>query len=411
MNKKQLLQMMFAICTGALLTTGCSNEEWAPTPGMGNEDASIVFNLGLPLGDEVSYTRATDAATPLQDATEWTLKTLKVYHFGTATEQGPADTDYKLVAAYNVPVYDASQTDAMGKCIKTADAKYTVKLSLRDDGKSTNKHNKFIFIANDSCSTFDQTIEKATAAGKAAITLGELKKCVADKQITDETVNPGLFFGDPAGLCMTAEASADALESGKDNLIQNIALTRIMARLDVKDFVPQSSNFRIKSVRIKCDSHAALSGSLFSGVTGLWEADKALVTEQAPEYTEKGYLLPGATDYLNEQWVSTVTADGRTGTWYKKVLYMYERPREINTNAISALKAEVTYSLNGWETSTIVDMRNVAGNTFDIQRNHVYTLQIGQTQADGGKLIFTFTDTPWTLHEMDADLNGGTEDK
>lgn len=416
MNKKRFMQTLFAACTAAMLATGCTNDEMtAPDGGKdggnGNtnagREASVTFSLGLPQGDKVNYTRATVA----DDATEWTVKTLKAYHFKAAGSP-TGDADYTLVSAYDVLVYDATPTDGvtMGRCIKSADAQYTLKLSLRDAGNEQDKH-AFAFVVNDSCSTFDMRVEEAlTPDKKALITLADLKKCTANKVVENNTATPALFFGDPQGLCMTGITDNVTLKYGADNAIGKIDLTRVMARLDVKSFVATGANFKILSVRVTGTNYAPLSAALFEdGKTNdLWKSDQAITIDQASVYTEKGYLLPGASDYLDASWVEEVTSDGRTGTWYKKVLYMYERPQALNGLELKVpLQAEVSYTLNGSPATATVGLTDVNGKTLEIKRNTVYTLQVGQTQSDGGSLVFEFEDTPWNLHEMDVDLNEG----
>lgn len=409
MNKKRFMQTLFAACTVALLAAGCTNDVMtAPDGGKdgGNADGetAVTFSLGLPQGDEVNYTRALVA----DDATEWAVKTLKAYHFKSTGAPTSGDGSYALVSAYNVPVYDAAPTDgiAIGRCIKSADAKYSLKLSLRDAGTSEDRH-AFAFVVNDSCSAFDLRVEEAlTQAQKATITLADLKKCTADKVVENNAATPELFFGNPQGLCMTGIKDNVELAYGADNAIGNIELTRVMARLDVKNFVPTSANFKILSVKVTGAAFAPLSAALFAEgkSNDLWKSDQTIKLDQASVYTEKGYQLPDAAGYLDASWVEDMRSNGRAGTWYKKVLYMYERPQAINSVDLKPLQAEVSYTLNGSPATVTVDLKNASTNTLEIKRNTVYTLQVGQTEAEGGSLIFEFKDTPWNLHEMDVDL-------
>lgn len=413
MNKKQLVQTLFALCAAALLTTGCSNDALATDEGRsGNEgDASVSFSLGLPGRDEVDYTRA-DATTPLQDASEWTVKKLKVYHFS-STEATPTDAQYTLVAAYNVPVKEtlASGESGMGLCVKTGDAKYQLKLSLRSKVNENEKH-VFAFIANDSCTIFDQTVDEAnTPELKAVITLEALKKCVADKKVTGNTADATLFTGNPEGLCMTGEVKVEKLVSGA-NVVNDVSFVRIMARMDVKNFVPESRNFKLLSVRVKYTSpQGAPQGYLFpKQEANIWAITEAMDIKQNPVYAKGGYATTytASTTDMKDTWVGTATADGRQGVWYKKVIYMYEYPKALFSNPTIAPQAEVTYMLNGSTSTTVVDMKDAdTGNAFDIKRNHVYTLQIGETASVGQPIEFIFTDAPWTVHEIDADLNSG----
>ena len=403
MKNKHLLQTLFALCTAALFTTSCTNDALpSPQEGNDNEETFVSFTLGLPLGDEVNYTRADRN----DDATEWTIKTLKVYHFS-GTNSASADADYLLVAAYNVPIKETlgSGETGMGVCLKSADAAYQLKLSLRsavDDSKHA-----FAFVANDSCSTFDAALEKDVT------TLEALKACLADKQIESNatSANSTLFMGDPSGLCMTGELKPSAALTTGENNLGPVTMTRIMARMDVMNFVPESRNFKILSVRLKYNNvWGAPKGYLFAAQTAnIWTTAAAMEITQNPQYTTSGYLPYGTADYLDESWVGQATIDSRQGNWYKKVLYMYPYPKTLNGNSLPTPTAEVTYTLNGSVSTVKVSLNNVkTGNPFEIKRNYLYTLQVGETSAIGGPITFTFTDAPWTVHEMDADLNGGT---
>ncbi|MCD8181834.1 MAG: hypothetical protein LUE99_00685 [Bacteroides sp.] len=401
MNKKKLLQTMFALSTTVILTTGCSNEINLQGETQGNGEPSVSFTLGLPQGDEVGYTRADRN----DDATEWTIKTLKAYHFSGASSAF-ADADYKLVAAYDVPVKETLATGetSMGVCLKNGDAAYTLKLSLRsivDDSKHA-----FAFIANDSCATFDGALEKGMT------TLADLKTCIAGKKLENgSSANSTLFMGDPAGLCMTGEVKpANALTVG-ENTLGSVTMTRIMARMDVQNFIPTDRNFKLLSVRLVYNSTwGAPQGYLFSGqADNIWSTTEAMEITQNPQYDTNGYLPYKTEGYpMSEAWVGQANLDGRQGTWYKKVLYIYPFPLQIGATYTETPKAEVTYVLNGWTSTVTVDLKNVeTGNTFAIERNTLYTLQIGETSAVGGELTFSFTNAPWALHEIDADLNEG----
>ena len=421
MNKKQIKQTMFALCTAALFTTGCSNDVLTSQEGNGSEDwnATVAFSLGLPGSDEVDYTRA---GVPLQDASEWTIKTLKVYHFSSA-EATPTDEQYNLVTAYNVPVKEIG-SPAIGQCVKTGDAKYSLQLSLRSKAGVDEKH-VFAFIANDSCSSYDTKIEEAMTDGeitsdeKAEYTLAKLKECIADKQLQKEdgmqennSANETLFMGDPAGLCMTAILTHESALTSGTNALGAVDLKRIMARLDVKNFVAENRSFKLLSVRVKYNATmGAPKGYLFEGQTAnIWSTTEAMEITQHSKYVENGYPTYSEAGDMKDGWVSETTLDGRTGTWYKKVLYMYPYPDTYRDNPTPVPEVEVSYILNGWTSTATVPMNNVeTGNQLNIKRNYVYYLQVGETSAPGDDITFTFTDAPWTVHQMDVDMNGGTD--
>lgn len=422
MNKKQLLQTMFAMCTGALLATGCNNEEMTqPNQGSGTDEAtSVTFSLGLPQGDEVGYTRA----DVIQDASENTLKSLKVYHFHatvTSSEDEPADAAYTLERIYNVTIKASAAnggetTTTAGTCINNGDGTYSVKLSLRTDKIADTDKHAFAFVANDSCTTFNTTAEVGTT------TLEALHKQLADKKVTGGTASPALFMGDPAGLCMTGEVKNKKLTSGSNSISateSKTPLTRIMARLDVKNFVPQDRDFQIKSIRLLyTNNYTAPQGYLFGmdGQTFIWNTPTAATMEitQNAVYDTYGYLPLAsytAESGMKDTWVAAIkSSNGRDGVWYKKILYMYEYPaKKSNDDKINPIQIEVNYTLNGVSAKTTVKIEDEKLTPIAINRNYVYILQVGETEAQGGELTFKFVFAPWTVNDIDVDLSEGTE--
>ena len=149
-----------------------------------------------------------------------------------------------------------------------------------------------------------------------------------------------------------------------------------------------------------------------SGGSNIWTNPQVIEVTQNPIYEGKYTTYANADAEMKDSWISTCSADSRTGVWYKKVLYMYEFPKAINSNPTAAPMAEIAYTLNGAPSTVKVPMKEKLSDDrevlIDIMRNHLYTLQIGETSAQGGAIVFSFTDTPWSIHEMDADLNEGT---
>lgn len=418
------MQTLFAACTAAMLATGCTNDEMtAPDGGKdggngsGNvgTEPSVVFTLGLPAGDEVNYTRA---STIDSDATEWAINSMKVYHFCATVENAgtpPEDTKYLLQDVYSMLVKSDEELTS-GICLDNGNGSYSLKLALRTAKIAATDKHAFAFVANDSCSTFDANLVAGTT------TLADLKKQVADKQVKDGTASPTLFMGNPAGLCMTAEIKDQPLTSGI-NTVSNAdnptQLTRIMARLDVKNFVSQERAFELKSVRLLYSGYfTAPKGYLFAadGQDYIWNtAEEKMTITQNAQYDKYGYMP--VSQYTTESgmkdaWVSATTAaNGRSGVWYKKVLYMYEFPdkMKIGTSPTTPIVAEVKYTLNGLPGTAEVKLQNDDTVNLKIARNTVYTLQVGETSTAGGALTFKFVQAPWTMHEIDVDLSDGKE--
>ena len=417
MNKKQVLRSMFALSVAATLWAGCSNDEMVlDNKGENNVEnpITVAFQLGLPGGDEVDYSRA-EGDVLADDITEWSFKTLRVYDFKvTGTTEDPAAT---LVSIYKVQIKTTSGSETptvgSGECVPTGDgSKYSVKLSLR--AKKGENH-QFVFVANDSCSVYDDAITSAS-------TLGNLMASTADKVLSNGSSNPNTFMGisgdtpvdkltadeaKKAGLAMTGKSPVLTITDNAATVTDPINMVRIMARVDVRDYVPASRNFKLISVKM---TNGAPKGYLFANMKGsIWDDQAAYVTLTQNPYYNSGYAATTGAD----AWVSSVTSEeGREGTWYKKVLYAYEYPQFIGGNGTPEPSLLVEYTLNGSPyTQTVKLEKTTATGTerFDIARNHVYTLQIGDTGVEGQPLSFTFLVNDWTAHEIDADLNEGTD--
>ncbi|WP_455666396.1 hypothetical protein [Phocaeicola sp.] len=420
MNKKQVLRTLFALAAIALTSAGCSNQEMLPeTTGNSTEEtnAIVTFQLGLPGGDEVNYNRV--ATT--QDPTESTFKTLIVYDF--KSDATTENTTSPLAGIYKINIKTAAtnaDTPAVGsgECVPTGDgSKYSVKLSLR---AKAGDHHQFVFVANDQCTAYDDVATIGTS------TLGELLKSISDKEVSTGST-PNTFLGvsgntsvdqltdedkAKAGLAMTGKSPVLTINSdNKSNIVtEPVYMTRLMARIDVKNYVPASRNFKLKSVKM---TNAAPKSYLFENWMGsIWNDQKTFVTLEQNPYYKDGYktYVSGTS---NEAWVASITSnEGREGTWYKKVLYAYEYPTTVSGIATATPQLLVEYTLNGSLYTQTVNMVKTAENTtkrFNITRNHVYTLQIGDTGTPGGEVQFTFQINNWTSHEIDADLNGGSD--
>ena len=85
---------------------------------------------------------------------------------------------------------------------------------------------------------------------------------------------------------------------------------------------------------------------------------------------------------------------------------MYPLPKEIGAESLVTPDLVISYTLNGIPAIKTIPMKDSKANSFDINRNTIYTLQIGNPDANGN-LTFNFAISAWTMHEFDADLNGG----
>lgn len=347
----------------------------------------MVFNLALPSGEEVDYIRNADTA-PHHDATEWKITTLKVYTF-IPNEAG-------------IPVFHQKQEMEVkesntGACIQTSEARYTASIPVN----TTTTY--MAFIANDNCTALDAELKAGVS------TPDDLRQSLSDKIITGQSADH--LMKNPDGLCMTGELSALTTGGKPLNKGGEVTLSRIMARLDVKDYMSANYDFRLEKVRVVYSTgNGAPQGCLFQQWTkDIWNTAGEMEVRQNSIYDTYGYLPYGTPGYPDDSWVGETAANGHTGTWYKKVLYFYELPRSRNGEAILPPVLEITYLLNGARGTRRIAMRNRYGNPIDLERNHVYTLQTGSTETEPGEVKFTFTDQPWQVHVMDINLNTGND--
>lgn len=220
MNRKTAWQSMLSLSAFMLAATSCSSDapEANIRPDSDASDASVVFNINMPTGDEVNYTRADgDPATLEDDASESCIKSLKVYHFRASDvtdETSLTDADYTLVKSYDVIIGASNSTSTNNVLVPdatTAD-QYGLTLSLSTKANTTDRH-LFAFVANDGCAAVDDAIATAEAANQdlSSITLANLKSGIADKQIKASATDANLLSGDvksflsdeTGGLCMT----------------------------------------------------------------------------------------------------------------------------------------------------------------------------------------------------------------
>ena len=175
-------------------------------------------------------------------------------------------------------------------------------------------------------------------------------------------------------------------------------------------------SFHIESVRLLYSNYyTAPKGYLFgmAGQTFIWNTqEEAMEITQNAMYDTYGYLPVAdyaAESAMKDTWVATTkSANGREGIWYKKILYMYEYPAKLGDgSAINPIQIEVNYTLNGVSAKATVNVEDEKQVPYAIERNTVYTLQIGETEAPAGALTFKFVFAPWTVHDVDVDLNDG----
>ena len=388
MSNKQSMQTMFALCTAALLTAGCSNE--APDGDYGNsKDASVVFNLGLPQGDEVQFTRAD--APLMQDESERTVNSLKVYDF----KKNDANV-MVLANVYTLKQAEATDQLASGSYAPTATtAQYQVRISIPG---SIGEVHQFAFLANDGCTAFEDAMVVGTT------TLNTFRRSVADKVMSNNSTTAD-FLGTVNGLAMTGITDEITLKAGENTQQNAISLTRLVARFDAEVYVSEQRNFELISLQLK---NAALNGYLFDKdmdggrTASIWDyvTPAPLTLGQNPVFTTTGYnsTLPDANR-------ATISDNGRPGVWYKKVFYAYEYLATRGGTSTPSPSLLVGYKLNGAPNTVEIKLVDGTNNKrFDILRNYIYTLQIGDTKEQGQELAFSIKVSDWEYNEINSNL-------
>lgn len=323
------------------------------------ETSRVTFNIVIPKGDPVTY------AT--QDETEWGLGNLWVYEFtenGTYANHESVSFESKVGPEFT---YTYTMEDANGK-----------------------KMARFIFVANEE-----------TDPGVVA-NIATLEEKLAGKYLNDNSSSADLLNtigdGESEGkyIPMTGEAMI-----GTSNLIPvsgtvakaTVCLTRIVARIDVKNHVPNLV------------------------ITGL---SLSQTNSQSYLFPHPDYAVPGtATKVNNITLFTTLPAEGLAHDGeLAKAFYLYEGPQPDKTGAVTLevkgelgeAKTPVLYRIPFWN--------NSAEQSITVKRNNIYRITLGNNTpvVNDAKVGFTIENTPWgeTLYNepfevISAQYTGGEE--
>lgn len=317
------------------LMAACSEEVTTDDVQTGNE-AVITFRLGVPPGDEIEYTRGN------QEASEWEINRLKVYDF-------VIDVDTVLVGMQSLVKSDASGMPDVGSFTSNSGGG-TARLSLPVD--ITGKKHAFAFVANETGLTHFDSIMQIKVSR-----IDELRKCPSNRRLKDGESCFALMENGPVMTGVTIENITGDLDC-------KVSLQRIMARLDVENNVPKSRNFRLKNIWIEnCAPVSYLFGrdSKQQLTAKQWDYKKPVSQKQ------------------------NLQVDMENGD-LKKVLYLYEY---LATSAKNIPTLYLRYTLNGAENTLSIPMVTDGGAKFDIRRNYLYTLVIGDVSAASTRLEYS----------------------
>ena len=347
----------------AALFAGCSREAAGPD-WTDQGRIPITFTLATPGSEGVIYpkTRAT------HDAAEYAVRQLTLLVYDATDADAPRFLRRHDMAGGDITLYD------------NGNGTYT--FSLEAPISDMNAKRRFVFVVNDDAAV------AATAEGSA---LADLHRATASVALAAGDTADKLAAPD-TGIAMSGTATSD----GQNEVIVvvpgvkcGVKLTRIVARVDVQNNTP---NMTLESAVLV---GAAAKGFLFAPEPlAAPSADRIVLAGNAGvDLTERHPVLgPGE------------TFEPKT---FKKVFYAYECPAAAGDYAA----VRITYRVNDSEgTVEVPFVRTQAGaqTPVDMQRNHLYTVVLGNGQpVTTNQVQFSFKVEEWNVVEMPEQIGPG----
>lgn len=327
MKRVNLLTVMTALWLTAVVGfTSCTNTDAVDT-AEGPSPRTVTFNISLPNGDPVRYTRA-------QDATEYTLTSLKLLSYDAATDL--------LEAAAETVSPTANTNDG---------STYTWSKSFGTDPAAKNPARRFVFVGN------DDTAIGSLAAGAAYDDLASIK---CTPTIAAGTALSSVFSANNLPMSGIAKQTGgtDIISLGQSaTAAATVEMVRCVARIDVKNTV----------------TNLVITGLTLDNVVS------------------KGYLMPPATLAAADAKVSNVglftalpagglTTSTNDGVTLAKAFYVYEDAAGADDILTLNVKGTVSgvpvyYSIPFKVKYTVANSTDESG--IAIERNHLYTVQLG----------------------------------
>lgn len=330
MMKKALL---FA---AALLTlAGCKNETVIEDPNLGGgETRSIVFSIGLPAGDPVTYA--------IHDLDEYRLNTIDVYEFDLTGAPSEEAAKLKKIYKHGSPELALSGTQNA----TTSSRNLVLTLPKTDQGERL-----FLFVAN----------------AVNGVTTGEDLTVLPNNIRLDNFISK-LTASIPANGTSPAHPFLMTGFSGKHNLAlgytanENIMMTRVVARIDLAVNLENASDqMLINSAKLmNVPSVATIfpSGNLRTGQT---------------------YLDPSSAS-INYQPLTSLSFQSdpayNKGV-IKKAFYLYERNQNQYGTGLGTptLFLDAIYTPQGG--SPVKMHYKIEFTNVSVQRNYLYTVILG----------------------------------
>ena len=358
-------RFFLGLTLAAALLGGCSKEA-VENGGAGDETRiPITFTLSTPGSEGVIYPKS----RAIQDAPEYAIKsmTLLVYD---ATDASTPKFLRKHDLKNDIVLYD------------NGNGTYT--FSIESPIADMNAKRKFVFVVNDDASvaaTETGTTETELHTKTASIEM-------ANNDQADKLADPeqGIVM---SGTATTSDGTASEVITITPGVKCQVKLTRIVARIDLKNNTP---NMKIESAELVS---AATKGYLFAQNTvQAPTADRVKIASNSTVDITTAHPVLGPDEVF-------------TSLEFKKVFYTYERP---NTTADYAA-VRITYTVNESKgTIEVPFIRTAEGvqTPVDIERNHLYTIVLGNGKpVITNPVEVTIQDEDWNLVEMPEEIGPG----
>lgn len=365
MSKKQnlLTMAMLAMLMSALCFASCVSETETPEPKAQDiVTRSVTFNIQLPSGDPVHVARTRG----LQDGNEYAFSSLKLLVFDAATDLLLGD-----------PIDMTTGTGAVGTAtINGNNYQYTYTMTP----EAGTLARRFVVVANDALTNVTANMSYTDFKNAKLSTViaanDALSTVYADKYLPMTGV---AHLGSADG---TTIIPMDGTENATVNV--SVTLTRCLARIDVVNNVP---NLEIESMTlINANPEGYLmphgaAGSVvvptsMTKVGGITPATTiASITGDAVaanHWASAGHFKP-ATPQNSDPFVAATL---------KQAFYVYEDAIHASDNETLSMlvQGKLNNQIPVYYTIPFVNAANTS-NSLEIQRNHLYTLTIGDGTA------------------------------
>ncbi len=390
MKRTDFLTKSLLLGAFALIGAACSNDE---VTGIINEEDAPTFSITLktPAVSGVTVNNATRAEGDIvaDETDEAKLNSVDIYLFSRASGNNNTDNAAFLYsgklsfAAQAATGVTAWTTESGDKTVCTGKIPYDAM------GKNT----RFAIIANDGSVT-QPTLNSTTLASFIANTL-------ASATVSTEDTADKLVGGDSKSFPMSAVITTDYLLTavGNTEITGDITLVRNVARIDIRNY---ATDLTITSVKVnQANSKSCIfSGSSTINVPSTPAAIETLnpLTEYKNRFTTDGKL---AYDPVS----ATATKDQIFKANTFRAFYLYEQA--ANASDSEAFNVEIAYTAgaNADKSGVVTVPFKVTtdGTTTykEIQRNHLYTIQLGNgTAVLTGDVKVTLIVKDWETGEV-----------